>query len=435
MQTLQKYLLKKNNSLNQNNIFDSQSISVTQNSIMNSSTSFDTQYHNNIQEGGNQTDLKKRTHYEVSNFINNDISRFENTEVESVSDSDSDTSVFLNNTAKHLNQLTGGNVELNTNASTEEFLDYVENKLNNNLTGGDINNILQDSFMKGINKGGYIDNDTITQQDILNRLRLYVNGNKKGGRGKDNEDEDDTYTDPEEEGKEVTDPDHEEGEDGKGEEGEENSVTSPTHNNTEDGDGDGDGYKKNHRGGRRKNNSSDSSSSSDEDNSSSDSSSSIEENSSSIKLKIKSKRPNGNSKINDDNLTDEEDDDSSDEDEDEEDESDKLFETKEKTKRSVNKTDHITVLGSEVDDDDDDEDDDDDDSSDSEDKSSDDKKTKHNNKKSDYNANSLSSIIISSSKESITPYMMSSDYSLHTDDINLISFSPENMKKNKKSKK
>jgi len=422
MQTLQKYLLKKNNSLNQNNIFDSQSISVTKNSIMNSSTSFDTQY-NNIQEGGNQTDLKKRTHYEVSNFINNDISRFENTEV---SVSDSDTSVFLNNTAKHLNQLTGGNVELNTNASTEEFLDYVENKLNNNLTGGDINNILQDSFMKGINNGGYIDNDTITQQDILNRLRLYVNGNQQGGES--NEDEYDVTDDDD-----VTDPKKEEGK-GEGEgEGEDEGVTNT----------DSEEEEKEQNGGRRKNNSSDSSSSSDEDDSSSDSSSSIEENSSSIKLKIKSKRLNGNSKINDDNLTDEEDDDSSSSDE--EDESDKLFETKEKTKRSVNKIDNINVLGSEddeddedddVDDDDDedddDDDDDDDDSSDSEDKSSDDKKTKDNKKKSDYNADSLSSIIISSSKASITPYMMSSDYSLHTDDINLISFSPKNMKKNKK---
>lgn len=426
MQTLQKYLLKKN-SLNQNNIFDSQSISVTKNSIINSSTSFNTQYHNNIQEGGNQTDLKKKTHYEVSNFINNDISRFENTEVESVSDSD--TSVFLNNTAKHLNQLTGGNVELNKKASTEEFLDYVENKLNNNLTGGDINNILQDSFMKGINKGGYIDNDTITQQDILNRLKLYVSGNQTGG-GIEEEDEDitDTYTDTDTNTDTDTDTNTEE----KNDEEEETTSTEEeeivqTRKNRQ-------------HGGRRKNNSSDSSSSSSSDNDSSDSSSSSDEKSSSIKLKIKSKRLKNNDNNLIDKLSDKEDDDESDEDDDEDDE-DEDKETKEKTKRSVNKIDHITVLGSEDDEDDEDDesDEDDDDSSDEDDKdelsdeddkdeSSDNKK----NKKVNYSADSLSSIIISSSKESITPYMMSSDNSLHTDEINLISFSPKNIRKNKR---
>ena len=371
MQTLQKKLFKKNNSLNENNIFDSMSVSTT---------SFDNIYQNNIQDGGNLNDLRKKTHRDVSKFINNNISEYEKIENNSESEivSDSDTSVFLNNTAKKLNQLNGGNVELNTNASTEEFLDYVENKLNNNLTGGDINNILQDPFIKG----GYIDNDTITQQDILNRLRLYVNQNQEGGDEPDDDQE--SYDDQAS--------DSESGQDG----------------------------------GKRKNNlSEDDSSSSEDDSSSSDSSddSSEEdefEKSSSIKIKVNSKRPKSL-------LVDKTDD------------SDYLDnKTKQKNKRS----DFSVFNNDKVDDDDDDEDDDDDDEDDDDDdeddhsedddeetdsSNSEHKKKDKKNKKVDYSADSLSSIIISSEKGSITPYMMSSDRSLQTDDINLITFSPKNM--------
>jgi hypothetical protein len=381
MQTLQKKLFKKNNSLNGNNIFDSMSVSTT---------SFDNIYQNNIQDGGNLNDLRKKTHRDVSKFINNNMSEYEKIENNSESEivSDSDTSVFLNNTAKKLNQLNGGNVELNTNASTEEFLDYVENKLNNNLTGGDINNILQDPFIKG----GYIDNDTITQQDILNRLRLYVNQNQEGGDEPDDDQE--SYDDQAS--------DSESGQDG----------------------------------GKRKNNLSEDDSSSSEDdfsNSSSDSDSSDDsseesefEKSSSIKIKVNSKRPKSL-------LVDKTDD------------SDYLDNKKQKNKRSVfsvfnnDKVDDDDEDDEDVDDDDEDEEDDEDDHSEDDDEddeetdssNSEHKKKDKKNKKVDYSADSLSSIIISSEKGSITPYMMSSDHSLQTDDINLISFSPKN-KRNKK---
>lgn len=59
MQTLQKKLFNKNNSLNENNIFDSIPVSTT---------SFDIYYQNNIQDGGNQTDLKKK-HIDMSQTI------------------------------------------------------------------------------------------------------------------------------------------------------------------------------------------------------------------------------------------------------------------------------------------------------------------------------------------------------------------------------
>ena len=463
MQTLQKYFLKKNNSLNQNSIVDSQSISLTKNSIIPSSTSFESIYQNNIQNGGNQINndvLKRKTHINVSNYINNDIFQFEKAEVksESVSESVSDTSVFLNNTAKHLNQLTGGNEELNTNISTEEFLNYVETKLNNNLSGGDINNILQDSFMKGINKGGYLDNDTITQQDILNRLRIYVSGNHEGGyesdTGKNRTDSDTEYT-------EYT---------GNTRNMEDEPIVDSSSYDDGEGEGEGEGQREGEgegeeqRGGRRKNNSSSSSSSSSSsDNSSSndDDSSSTDKDENSFKLKIKSKRPktsfvsdSGNNVIDDNSSSSSDDEDDELSDDESQDYVDKSSKSKQKSKRSVNKSDNITDLlsdkssgiGDDEDNDDDDdssEDDkddspDDDDSSDDDDKSSDENKTKNKKDKKDktkmnYSVNSLSSIIISSSKNSITPYMMSSDHSLQTDDINLISFSPKNIK-NKKNK-
>jgi hypothetical protein len=108
---------------------------------------------------------------------------------------DTDTDVFLQNISKKLNELTGGakddNIEINSSVSTEQFLNYIEQKLNNNLKGGDINNILQDSFIKGMNKGGYLNKNKkrISQQDILNRIRM------SGGGSKDDDSEDDSEDD------------------------------------------------------------------------------------------------------------------------------------------------------------------------------------------------------------------------------------------------
>jgi hypothetical protein len=150
------------------------------------------------QEGGEQlnfNNIKQNAHLEVSKYIINDIAEYENNTV-------SDTDVFLQNINKNINnKLEGGNIELNSNVSTERFLDYIEDKLNNNLNnnlnGGDINNILQDSFIKGMNKGGYLDNDTITQQDILNGIRMY-GGKKNESETESDEDSDNEDSDNEE---------------------------------------------------------------------------------------------------------------------------------------------------------------------------------------------------------------------------------------------
>ena len=161
------------------------------------------------QSGGKQINYdnyKKNAHMKVSDYINKNISEYENSDTDTSAflqninnklnelsggnnninnNTDTDTSVFLQNINKKLNELTGGqNVELNSSVSTEHFLNYIENKLNHNLQGGDINNILQDSFLKGMNKGGYLKNKKkISQQDILNRIRM------SGGGKKDDEDD------------------------------------------------------------------------------------------------------------------------------------------------------------------------------------------------------------------------------------------------------
>ena len=157
------------------------------------------------QSGGKQINYdnyKKNAHMKVSDYINKNISEYENSDTDTSAflqninnklnelsggnnninnNTDTDTSVFLQNINKKLNELTGGqNVELNSSVSTEHFLNYIENKLNNNLNnnlnGGDINNILQDSFIKGMKKGGYLDKNRISQQDILNRIRMSGGG-------------------------------------------------------------------------------------------------------------------------------------------------------------------------------------------------------------------------------------------------------------------
>ena len=157
--------------------------------------------------GGEQLNFenyKNRAHVEVSDYINNNISKYDTVESET-----SNTEVFLQNINDKLigggnysakeeenSDYDGGNIEINSSVSTEHFLDYIENKLNNNLKGGDINNILQDSFIKGMNEGGYLDKKPpkISQQDILNRIRM-SGGAKKNKNDDDDDDDDDDEED------------------------------------------------------------------------------------------------------------------------------------------------------------------------------------------------------------------------------------------------
>jgi hypothetical protein len=60
----------------------------------------------------------------------------------------------------------------------------------NSHIDGNINNILEDSFIKGIQNGGYLDNDTITQQDIINRIKMSGGENHEDSNSEDSDDSD-----------------------------------------------------------------------------------------------------------------------------------------------------------------------------------------------------------------------------------------------------
>jgi len=315
-------------------------------------TEFSTTSPMNYGQSGGQLDnnsLKKKTHTEVSDFINNEISKFEN-------NSESETSVFLQNINDKLSGIGQNGQGVNSDVSTEKFLNYIEDKLNNNLNGGDINNILKDSFIEGMNKGGYLENDTITQQDIINRIRM------SGGAYDESESSDSDES--------VNDQDG-------GKHDDDNDQNGGKHDDDDDDD--------------------------DDDSSDSDSSES-----SSDSDDTKTSKKNKRMKKTDDEDTDTETESDSDSDDKESDS-----------------------------DDEEDEDDDEDDESDKELFISDGKASKKNKKSHKIDGGSLSSLIVTSNDNSVTPYMMSSDtHSLKTDDIDLISFSPhQNLKKNKKPKK
>jgi hypothetical protein len=339
------------------------------------------------QKGGellNYNNIKQKAHIEVSNYINNDISKYEN----NLDNTETDTEVFLQNINNKLNELGGGNMELNSNSnsnlnsnvSTEQFLDYVENKLNNNLKGGDINNILQDSFVKGMNKGGYLENDTITQQDILNRIRM------SGGRNDDDVDVDDDESD------ESNDSD--------------DDSDDETESDSSDDKDKSDSDNKSSKMDKKKTSSSSSSDNAllyDSDNNNSDNETSeSSESSQSSKSSETDKQDMDGGKHND-SSTSSNDSKSSD--------SKSSSDSSESSSSSSSTKINYTTGPSA-------------------------KRVNKTEYDSESDEDSLSSIIVSSEDKSVTPYMMSSS-SLKTEDINLISFSPkkESKKSNKKSNK
>jgi hypothetical protein len=142
---------------------------------------------NNVAGGYKSNHIESDTAIFLQN-INNKINELKGSGNVKANNSETDTSIFLQNINNKLNELTGGNnnkandnIEINSSVSTEHFLNYIENKLNNNLEGGDINNILQDSFIKGMNEGGYLNKKKtkISQQDILNRIKMSGGGGSK----------------------------------------------------------------------------------------------------------------------------------------------------------------------------------------------------------------------------------------------------------------
>ncbi len=150
-----------------------------------------TSQENFIQKGGEQvkfSDVKNKAHIDITNNIDKEFSKYENINT-------SDTETFFKNIDNKINEMKGGEQELTSEVSTEQFLNYLEKKINDAQTGGSVNKILKDSFIEGINKGDYIDNDTITQQDIINRIRM------SGGRDNNDSEEEEPEQDNEDETK------------------------------------------------------------------------------------------------------------------------------------------------------------------------------------------------------------------------------------------
>jgi hypothetical protein len=415
-----------------------------------SSTSVNSTYNAHGGEQSNFKEIKHKAHIDITNNIDKDFSKYENT-------NSSDTETFLKRLDNKIIEFNGGNNEINSDISTEHFLNYLEEKLQkskNTQSGGAVNKILKDSFIEGINKGNYIDNDTITQQDIINRIRM-SGGEKNIRRQKSDEKEN-----PSPESDEEDDSDEEHVLSDSSSDSDEKENPSPE--SDEEDEEDDDKNIRRQKSNEKENPSSESESESDSDDDlknkpSSDDDlenkpSSDDDSSSDSDDKEGQSDLGGGSEVNEND--EDEDDKSSDdssssssessESSDDSNESKKDKKIKKKSKEvnrlkinKINKNDDSSSSLTETESSDTDSSDNDSESSNSSDELKNNKKTnvKRTTKKEDVDSDdSMSSIIISSENKSVTPYMLSTS-SLNTNDVNLISFSPKyNKKKSKRSK-